>query len=78
MAEWLESVAVISDMPIYGCSALGKEWRFFVLIGKEFAVSKVYIITQNEILDIVRILKVLKSEIEAFKQMLNNVQPKPQ
>ncbi len=55
------------DMPIYGCSVLGKEWRFFVLIGLEFAISNVYIITQNDILDIVRILKALKSKIIAFE-----------
>lgn len=55
------------DMPIYGCSVLGKEWRFFVLIEKEFAISNVYIVTQNEVLDIVRILKVLKNKIVIYE-----------
>ncbi|MCU0340001.1 MAG: hypothetical protein MUE30_08955 [Spirosomaceae bacterium] len=55
-------------LPIYGCSVVGKDWRFIVLTGNEYAVSNSYITTQqDEILAIVRILKVLKAKIEKIE-----------
>jgi hypothetical protein len=53
-----------NDNPVYGCYVIGRSWNFMVLIGKEYAISNVYTCTTDELLDIFRILKGLKSIIE--------------
>lgn len=55
-------------MPIFGCSVLGDKWRFIVLEGKEYTVSEVFIETQMEILEIFKILKVLKNILLEFSK----------
>jgi hypothetical protein len=50
--------------PVYGCYVIGRSWNFMVLVGKEYAISNVYTCTTDELLDIFRILKGLKSIIE--------------
>ncbi|NJN78181.1 MAG: hypothetical protein HC803_07495 [Saprospiraceae bacterium] len=58
---------------IYGCYVVGRpdsyrDWYFMVLKGKEFAISKDFSATDNdEILDIIRILKALRSIL--FKKL---------
>ncbi len=46
---------------IYGCYVIGRSWYFMVLKGKEFAISRDYSATHDDIYDIVKILKSLKN-----------------
>lgn len=41
---------------IYGSYVLGRQWVFMVLYGKHFAQSNAYIVSSNNIFDIVRLL----------------------
>ena len=50
--------------PVYGCYIVGKSWHFMVLKGKEYAISNVFVGSDNEIFDIYRILKGLRVHIE--------------
>ncbi len=50
--------------PIYGCYVIGKFWHFLILEGKHYAVSKSFSSDDNEIFDVFRILKTLKTRIE--------------
>jgi hypothetical protein len=55
------------NMPIYGCTVLGDKWHFLVLKDNQYSISNSYIVTQSDdIQDIVRILKALKTKIEWF------------
>jgi hypothetical protein len=49
-----------TDIPIYGCYAIGREWYFMTLIGKEYAISNNYSATTDDIGTILQILKSLK------------------
>lgn len=50
-----------NDSTIYGCYIVGRLWYFMVLKGKEFAISKDFSATHDDIYDIVKILKSLKN-----------------
>ncbi len=52
--------------PIFGLVVKGEKWQFIVLQGKEYAISKSYISTNDDIYDIVKLLKHLKTIIEEF------------
>ncbi len=53
---------------VYGCYVIGRNWYFMVLKGKEYAISRDYSATQpDDILDIVKILKALRSIL--FKKL---------
>jgi len=52
---------------IYGCYVVGRLWYFMVLKGKEYAISKDYSTTDEEIFDILKILKALRSIL--FRQL---------
>ncbi|MEI6141518.1 MAG: hypothetical protein WCP85_19760 [Mariniphaga sp.] len=52
--------------PIYGITVKGEKWQFMVLQGKEYAISNSYISTDEELYDIVKLLKHLKTIIEEF------------
>jgi len=52
--------------PILGVVVKGKDWYFMVLQGKEYAISKSYKATDEEIFEIVKLLKHLKSIIEIY------------
>jgi len=52
--------------PVYGVTVKGEKWQFLVLQGKEYAVSNSYKGTDEEIFDIVKLLKHLKTIIEEF------------
>lgn len=45
---------------IYGCYIIGRNWYFTVLRGKEFAISKSYSSDDEEIFEIIKILKALR------------------
>jgi hypothetical protein len=57
-----------NDIPIYGCSVLGDKWRFIILKDKEYAISEVFIETQDEIFEIFRILKILKQKLLIYTE----------
>ena len=52
--------------PIYGITVKGEKWQFMVLQGKEYAISNSYISTDEELYDIVKLLKHLKTIIEEY------------
>ena len=49
--------------PLYGCYVVGYDWRFMTLEGKRYAISPNYSAITDGIVDIFRILKVLKQMI---------------
>lgn len=53
--------------PIYGCYVIGRNWFFMVLQGTEYAISKSYSTDDEDILEIVRILKALRQLL--FQQL---------
>jgi hypothetical protein len=55
-----------NSRPIYGITVKGEKWQFMVLKGKEYAISNSYISTDEELYDIVKLLKHLKTIIEEF------------
>lgn len=48
------------NVPIYGVTITGENWRFLVLEGKNYDISSSYSAGSNDIYDIFRILKKLK------------------
>ncbi|MFN0203775.1 MAG: hypothetical protein ACKVTZ_19765 [Bacteroidia bacterium] len=52
-------------LPIYGGYVRGRNWFFMTLEGKKYAKSRAYDATQEDIFDIFKILKKLKTIIEA-------------
>mgnify|MGYP000616225647 FL=1 len=52
--------------PVFGCYIVGRQWVFIVLEGKKYAFSKAFTIDDDEIFDIYRVLKSLKSQIEVW------------
>jgi len=55
-----------NQRPVYGVTVKGEKWQFLVLQGKEYAVSNSYISTDEELFEIVKLLKHLKSIIEEY------------
>ena len=55
-----------NNRPIYGITVKGEKWQFMVLQGKEYAISNSYISTDEELYDIVKLLKHLKTIIEEY------------
>ena len=49
---------------VFGCYIVGKSWRFMVLEKKEYAISKSFSADDYEILDIFRIMKGLREQID--------------
>ena len=55
-----------NQRPIYGVVVKGLMWNFLVLRGKEYAISKSYQAIDEDIYDIVKLLKHLKTIIEEY------------
>ncbi|MCU0444923.1 MAG: hypothetical protein MUE85_08380 [Microscillaceae bacterium] len=53
-----------NNQPVYGCYVIGRSWYFMVLQNQEYAISNIYACTNDEIFDIFRIIKGIKSLIE--------------
>jgi hypothetical protein len=53
-----------ADRPIFGSYIIGRNWYFMVLVGKEYAISKDFSCVDDEMFDILRILKGLRIQIE--------------
>ena len=49
------------DHPIYGVGVMGKLWHFLVLQGQDYCVSKSFATDDEEIFEVVKILKALKA-----------------
>ena len=49
---------------VFGCYIVGKSWRFMVLDKKKYAISKSFSADDDEILDIFRIMKGLREQID--------------
>jgi hypothetical protein len=48
-------------LPIYGCYVVGNTWWFMALEGAQYAISNDYSATSDDLFDIYRILKTLKT-----------------
>ncbi len=53
-----------NERPIYGCTVFGREWEFYILMGKDFCVSRPYLCTTNS--DLIQIIAILRK----FKEIL--------
>ena len=53
-----------NQKPIFGCYIIGRSRYFMALVEKEYAISNVYVCTDNGIFSIFRILKGLRWHIE--------------
>lgn len=64
LAAMLVGQALNGDQrPIYGCYVIGSDWRFMLLDGKHYLISRDYSALSDEIYDILRILKALRAII---------------
>jgi hypothetical protein len=52
-------------VPLHGCYIVGKDWYFMILVGKEYAISKIFTADDEGIYDIFRILKGLTASVAA-------------
>jgi hypothetical protein len=61
-----------SDLPVYGVTIVGENWRFLALLGKKYDISSSYSAGSDDIYQIFKILKKLKNivlqRIEAKKE----------
>ncbi|NJN77290.1 MAG: hypothetical protein HC803_02325 [Saprospiraceae bacterium] len=53
-----------NNLPVYGCYIVGRMWVFITLEDKKYAFSNAFIVDNDDIFDIYRILKSLKWHIE--------------
>jgi hypothetical protein len=51
--------------PVFGCYVVGRFWFFMVLKDKDYAISQAFSATNEDIFDILKILKALRSKIFA-------------
>jgi hypothetical protein len=51
-------------MPMYGCYIIGQNWYFLILEGKKYVIATPFAATGNDIWDIFRIMKSLKTLID--------------
>jgi hypothetical protein len=64
LAAMLVGQTLNSDQqPVYGCYVTGSDWRFMLLDGKQYVISRDYSALSDEIYDILRILKALRAII---------------
>ncbi|MCP4348288.1 MAG: hypothetical protein GY795_22600 [Desulfobacterales bacterium] len=52
--------------PVYGCYIRGRVWFFMLSEGREYCISEGYMATRDDIFEIFRILKVLKSIVASL------------
>lgn len=51
------------DQPIYGCYVVGENWRFIVLLSKQYAISPAFSAATDEVYFIIGVLKRLRQVI---------------
>lgn len=49
--------------PVYGCYVVGENWRFMVLLGRQYAISPAFSALTDEVYYIIGLLKYLKIQI---------------
>ena len=54
-----------ANEPMYGCYVIGQNWYFLVLENKTYTIAPPFAATSKEVFDIYRVLKALKTMIEA-------------
>ena len=59
-----------NQQPVYGCYVVGSDWRFMLLDGKHYLISRDYSALSDEIYDILRILKALRAIIVDLTALL--------
>lgn len=65
LVEMLAASTLNADgKPIYGCYIVGRNWFFIVLEGRNYAVSDTFVATQDDIFQIVAILKTIKHHVQ--------------
>ncbi|WP_143090950.1 hypothetical protein [Thermoflexibacter ruber] len=64
LAEMLVAQAHNGDNTLYGCYVMGRFWFFIILEGKDYAVSNAYNASDEDIFQIVSILRAVKTKIE--------------
>lgn len=70
MAQLLEAMLVAqhqnaNENPIYGCEVMGEMWRFVILEGKTYCISKAYDCTdKDKLLQIIAILRKFRHILE--------------
>ncbi|TAE01271.1 MAG: hypothetical protein EAZ97_03545 [Bacteroidetes bacterium] len=57
-----------NQFPIYGLFVIGSAWYFMLLNEKEYSISKDYSVRNQDIFEILRILKVLKNKLLIIAQ----------
>ena len=55
---------------MHGCYIVGRNWFFLVLEGNEYAVSDAFVATQDDIFQIVAILKSMKQKVQKAVSLL--------
>jgi hypothetical protein len=71
LAAMLAAQSLNADgLPMYGCHVIGGDWYFMTLEGKEYTISRDYSTLTNEIFEVFKILKALKSIVA--ERVLNN------
>jgi len=64
LAAMLVGQALNGDhAPMYGAYVIGSDWRFMILEGNHYSISRDYSALSDEVFDILRILKALKAII---------------
>lgn len=61
------------QFPIYGCYVVGRNWFFMILQNNEYAVSDAFVATQEDIYQIVAILRKIKEYIAEIVRNTNGV-----
>jgi len=66
LATMIVAQELNNNIPIYGVVVKGDKWYFMILQGKEYAISKPYKSVDEELFEIVKLLKHLKIIIEEY------------
>jgi hypothetical protein len=64
VAQHLNNIEEPSQKPVFGSYIIGRHWCFMALVGIEYAISADFSGVDDEIFDILRILKSLRVQIE--------------
>ncbi len=59
-----------SNDSLYGCYITGRNWFFLIMKGKEYAISDVFVATQEDVYQVVAMLRKIK---ELFEKKINYV-----
>ena len=57
--------------PVYGCYVKGNFWSFMTLRERQYCISQPYVATRDDVFDIFRILKALKTIVAELIEQQN-------